>query len=46
MSDNLINDLGMVVEEEEKIILKNEIDLINEKNKEFIYYTKDYFLNG
>ena len=31
---------------EEKIILKNEIDLINEKNKEFIYYTKDYFLNG
>ena len=31
---------------EEKTILKNEIDLINEKNKEFIYYTKDYFLNG
>ena len=31
---------------EEKIILKNEIDLINEKNKEFIYYTKDYFFNG
>ena len=30
---------------EEKTILKNEIDIINEKNKEFIYYTKDYFLN-
>ena len=28
---------------EEKTILKNEIDIINEKNKEFIYYTKDYF---
>ena len=31
---------------EEKTILKNEIDIINEKNKGFIYYTKDYFLNG
>jgi hypothetical protein len=31
---------------EEKTILKNEIDIINEKNKEYIYYTKDYFLNG
>ena len=30
---------------EEKTILKNEVDIINEKNKEFIYYTKDYFLN-
>ena len=28
---------------EEKTILKNEIDIINEKNKAFIYYTKDYF---
>ena len=28
---------------EEKAILKNEIDIINEKYKDFIYYTKDYF---
>ena len=31
---------------EEKTILKNEIEIINEKNKEFIYYTKDYFQKG
>ena len=28
---------------EEKIVLKNEIDIINEKNKNFVYYTKNYF---
>ena len=33
-------------QKEEKTILKNEIDIINEKNKEFIYYTKDYFKKG
>ena len=31
---------------EEKTILKNEIEIINEKNKEFIYYTKNYFQKG
>ena len=33
----------MLNKKEEKLILKNEIDIINEKNKEYIYYTKDYF---
>ena len=33
----------MLNKKEEKLILKNEIDIINEKNKEFIYYTKNYF---
>ena len=33
----------MLNKKEEKTILKNEIDIINEKNKDFIYYTKDYF---
>ena len=33
----------MIKEKDEKTILKNEIDIINEKNKDFIYYTKDYF---
>ena len=33
----------MMGKKEEKTILKNEIEIINEKNKEFIYYTKDYF---
>ena len=33
----------MLSKKEEKKILKNEIDIINDKNKEFIYYTKDYF---
>lgn len=33
----------MLSKKEEKTILKNEIDIINDKNKEFIYYTKDYF---
>ena len=28
---------------EEKIVLRNEIDIINEKNKNYIYYTKNYF---
>ena len=28
---------------EEKIVLRNEIDIINEKNKNFIYYTENYF---
>lgn len=28
---------------EEKIVLKNEIDIINEKNKNFVYYKKNYF---
>ena len=28
---------------EEKTVLKNEIDIINEKNKNFIYYSKNYF---
>ena len=28
---------------EEKTVLINEIDIINEKNKNFIYYTKNYF---
>ena len=36
----------MLNKKEEKLILKNEIDIINEKNKEFIYYTKNYFHNG
>jgi hypothetical protein len=30
---------------EENIVLRNEIDIINEKNKNFVYYTKDYFKN-
>ena len=28
---------------EEKTILRNEIDIINEKNKNFVYYSKNYF---
>ena len=28
---------------DEKIVLRNEIDIINEKNKNFIYYSKNYF---
>ena len=33
----------MMSKKEEKTILKNEIEIIKEKNKDFIYYTKDYF---
>ena len=28
---------------EEKIVLRNEIDIINEKNKDYIYYTNSYY---
>lgn len=31
---------------EEKIVLRNEIDIINEKNKNYVYYTKNYFKNN
>ena len=32
-----------LTKKEEKIVLKNEIDIIKEKNKNYVYYTKNYF---
>jgi hypothetical protein len=33
----------LLSKKEEKTILKNEIDIINEKNKDYIYYTNSYY---
>ena len=42
--DKIIKYICLMMEKkEEKTILKNEIEIINEKNKGFIYYTKEYF---
>ena len=42
--DTIINYIKeQLKKKEEKIVLKNEIDIINEKNKNFVYYTKNYF---
>ena len=45
--DKITRHIYLIInKKEEKTILKNEIEIINEKNKEFIYYTKDYFQKG
>ena len=44
--DKIIKHICILLgKKEEKTILKNEIEIINEKNKEFIYYSKNYFNN-
>ena len=44
--DKIIKNICILLgKKEEKTILKNEIEIINEKNKEFIYYSKNYFNN-
>ena len=42
--DTVINYIKeQLKKKEEKTVLRNEIDIINEKNKNFIYYPKNYF---